>query len=321
VVGIFVIIAVCALGWLIFQFRDLPGFITERGSFTVKVQFPTAPGVAKDTEVRLCGYQVGRVKKVEPPKVLKDLNKDTSYHQTVVVLNIKNEFKNIPANVNVKLIKAGLGSSYIELEVPPPDANQPVTEFLVQGSRLQGSVSTGGEFFPEETQKKLNTLFDRLNLLAKNANEVIGDPNNKENFKSILANVAKVSEQTKQTAEEARKALEQAKQMMDEATQTIAEFRKFAEAGTKTLKNTDTKAGQLVTAMVQTSEQLSQAASQMRLLLQKINSGQGSAARFLNDGKLYENLLENTQQFEVLLNELISFMQKANAQGKLPVKL
>jgi hypothetical protein len=73
--------------------------------------------------------------------------------------------------------------------------------------------------------------------------------------------------------------------------------------------------------MVQTTEELSKASSQMRLLLENINSGQGSAARFLNDAKLYENLLENTEQFEVLLNELTSFMKKANAKGKLPIKL
>jgi len=74
IVGIFVIVAVCAFFWLIFKFGDLPVFVSEWKSFKVRVQFPTAPGVQENTSVRFCGYEIGRVTKVEPPKVLKDLN-------------------------------------------------------------------------------------------------------------------------------------------------------------------------------------------------------------------------------------------------------
>jgi len=58
VVGLFVILGVCAFVWLIFKFGDLPGIVTKLDSFEVFVQFPTAPGVQKDTPVRFCGYQI-----------------------------------------------------------------------------------------------------------------------------------------------------------------------------------------------------------------------------------------------------------------------
>ncbi|MCH7559235.1 MAG: hypothetical protein IIB56_17520, partial [Planctomycetes bacterium] len=164
---------------------------------------------------------------------------------------------------------------------------------------LQGSTGITSEFFPEESQKKLDELVDGIIALIANANDIIGSPDNKENLQKILANMTEASEQAKET---------------------MQEFRKFAVAGTTTLKSADAKAEELVVAMVDTSEEVSKAAAQLRLILEKINSGQGSAARFINDGRFYENLLENTQQIQLLLEELKSFVAQARDKG-VPIKL
>ena len=119
IVGVFVVGALCALLWLIFQFRDLPGAVTKLNSFPVLVQFPTAPGVQKDTPVQFCGYQIGRVTKVMYPEPRRDLITGQVYHQILVVLSIDKKHVNIPSNVEVKLMTRGLGSSYIDLKVDP----------------------------------------------------------------------------------------------------------------------------------------------------------------------------------------------------------
>jgi len=72
--------------------------------------------------------------------------------------------------------------------------------------------------------------------------------------------------------------------------------------------------------MVDTSEEVSKVAAQLRLILAKINSGQGSAARLINDGRFYENLIENTQQLQLLLEEIRSFVTTARDKG-VPLKL
>ena len=305
IVGVFVVVGICALVWLIFKFGDLPTAVTKMGSFQVYVQFPTAPGVQKDTPVRFCGYQIGRVTEVMAPDRRKDLETGLKYYQTVVILSIDKRYVNIPSNVEIKLMTRGLGSSYIELKqtpgkpAEPLDPNRPETKFLVDKILLQGSTGITSEFFPEESQKKLDELVDGIIALIANANDIIGSPNNKENLQKILANLTEVSQ---------------------EAKQTIEEFRKFAVAGTRTLKSADAKAEELVVAMVDTSEEVSKAAAQLRLILEKINSGQGSAARLINDGRFYENLLENTQQIQLLLEELKSFVAQARDKG-VPIKL
>lgn len=306
IVGVFVIVAVCAFVWLIFKFGDLPIAVSEINSFKVYVQFPRARGVQKNTPVRFCGYQVGRVVSVEPPKILKNEKTEQFYHQALIVLNVEKKYDNIPSNIDVKLMTRGLGSSYIEFCIDPDkpmelfDPNRPETAFLVGGlPPLQGSIGMTSEFFPLESQKKLEEMVNGLGTLISNANEIIGDPNNKGNLRVSLANTANATEQ---------------------AVQALKEFREFSAAGTKILKNADAKIEEVVTAVISTSEKLSKMMTQMRAILEKVNSGQGTAGKLINDGRLYENLLESSKQLEILLEELRSFMAKAGTKG-VPIKL
>jgi len=308
VVGIFVVAGVCALVWLIFKFGDLPILASRLGSFRVYVQFATAPGVQKDTPVSFCGYHIGRVTNVMAPEILEDQNTHKKYYQTKVVLSIDRKYKNIPSNVAVKLMKRGLGSSYIELKVnpaalpaPPRVANRPETRFLVDGMLLQGSTGMTSEFFPEESQKKLDELVDSLKQLINNTNEIVGDPNNKENLRATLAELPHTTKQ---------------------AEQTLKEFQRLAATANTTLKDADAKIGDIVAAMVDTSAEVSKTVSQLRVLLEKVNNGKGSAGKIVNSGRLYENVLESTEQLQMLMHEtrslikkLKEIMEKVNKKG------
>jgi ABC-type transporter Mla subunit MlaD len=280
IVGIFVVAAICAIIWLIFIFNDLPTAVSKLRSFQVFVQFPTAPGVLKDTPVYFCGYPIGRVTKVMAPDTLTDLNTGLTYYQTVVVLSISNKYVNIPSNVEVKLMRRGLGSSFIELTVDPKlpltprDPNWQETKYLVDKMKLQGSSGMTSEFFPAESQKKLDELVDGLTAFINNANDIFGDKANKENIKMTLANLSVATE----------------------------ELQKFLAAG------------------VNTSEEASKTAAELRLILEKINNGQGTASSFINDARLYEKLLEYTQEMEVLLLDLKELVAEYRKKG-IKVKL
>lgn len=276
-VGLFVFLGLCSLFWMVFKFGDLPIAVSKWKSFEVTIQFPKAAGVQKKTDVQFCGYPIGSVTKINPPKILQG----KSYHQTAVIVSINKKYNDIPKNLEAKLIARGLGSSYIELVVLAQDANQAVTEFLKDGSVLQGSIGISSELFPEEAQRKLNNLAEDLGKLVKNANDIIGDDENKENIKTALANLSQASNQ---------------------ATETLKEIQKFSAQGTDT------------------SYELSKAVVQLSVILEKIDNGQGTIARFLNDGKLYESLLENSEQVEVLLHSMKIFIEQSNKDG-LPIKL
>jgi phospholipid/cholesterol/gamma-HCH transport system substrate-binding protein len=315
IVGIFVIVGLAALGWMIFKFGDLPTAITRMRSFEVYVQFPTAPGVEKDTPVRFAGYQIGRVTHVMAPEVRTDLNTGREYHQTLCVLSINNKYVDIPCNVEVKLMTRGLGSSYLELKVDPAklpaplqDPNDPYSCFLRNGMLLQGSTGMTSEFFPEESQKMLSDLITDIRTFVGNANDILGDPNNKKNIKTTMANMTDATGNL-------TVALKEATQTMQDARKTLEDFRTLASTGTETLKSADAKAEKLVAAMLNTSTELGKAISQMRLAMEKVNNGEGTAGRLINDGRLYESLLENTTQLNVLLKDFKDLIDKISEKG------
>jgi phospholipid/cholesterol/gamma-HCH transport system substrate-binding protein len=297
VVGVFVIVAVVAFFWLVFKFGDLPGLISEVKSYEVRVQLPSAPGVQRDTPVRFCGYQIGRVSEVRPPDVLKDLNTGQYYHQAVVIISIDNQFNNIPADAEAKLMTRGLGSSYIELRIPPRDIRE--GRFLSEGCLLQGTAGMTSEFFPEESQKKLDDLITGIAAFVNNTNDIVGDSENKANFKAALANLAKASQQ---------------------ATEVMKELGELSAAGKTTLQNADARMERLTSSLVGTSEKLSDVMKQLDTILTKVNSGDGTAGKLINDGRLYEQLLEDSKQLGLVLQNLKSFVDESKQKG-VPIKL
>jgi phospholipid/cholesterol/gamma-HCH transport system substrate-binding protein len=298
VVGVFVVIAVIAFFWMIFKFGDLPMIVSEIKSFEIRVQFPSAPGVQRDTPVRFCGYQIGRVTKVLPPDNLRDLETGQYYFQAVVIASIDNQYYGkISAAVEAKLVTRGLGSSYIELRVPQRDIRE--GEFLVEGSLLQGSTGMASEFFPEESQKKLDEMITGITAFVNSSNEIVGDAENKANLKTTLANLAKASQ---------------------EATEAIKDIRELSVAGKATLQNTDARMERLSVSLVETSDKLGEVLSHLEGVVDKINNGEGTAGKLLNDGRLYEQLLEDSRQMELLLKDMRSFMVESNKKGYLPIK-
>ena len=291
-VGVFVIVAVIAFFWLIFKFGDLPVLVSEIKSYEVKIQFPSAPGVQKDTPVRFCGYQIGTVTDVKPPNILQDRNTKQWYHQTLVIMSIENQFKDIPDVVDAKLMTRGLGSSYIELSIPPVDVRE--GKFLVEGSLLQGSSGVTSEFFPEETQKKLDELITGISSFVKNSNDVIGDAENKANLKAALANLSDASQQ---------------------ASDAIRQLKEAAATGKTMLQNADTRTAQLTTSLVTTSDKMGEVMTHLESVLEKIDNGEGTAGKLVNDGRLYEQLLEDSKQLHLVMKDMKTFMTESTEKG------
>ena len=272
IVGVFVLIAIVAFFWLIFKFGDLPGIVSEIKSFEVNIQFPSAPGVQTDTPVRFCGYQIGRVWSVQEPMVRKDLNTGEYLFQVLIVVSIDNKYYNkIPNIVEAKLMSRGFGSSYIELRVPRQEILE--GKFLTEGSLLQGSTGVSSEFIPEETQRKLDELIKGISKLVDNTNEVVGSEENKANIKDALANIAEASKQ---------------------AVDMMKQIQETAAAAKTTVQNTDERIESLTKSLITTSDRLGEVMKHIDGIVEKIDRGEGTAGKLLNDGRLYEQSVSYT---------------------------
>jgi ABC-type transporter Mla subunit MlaD len=286
IVGAFVLIAFIAFIWMLGRFRDMPLIVSQANSFDVMGTFTDAPGVQRETPVQFCGYQIGRVILVSPPTYVQDSDTGKSWHEVRVTMAIDKKYKNIPSNVKLMLMKRGLGSSYVELradpDLPPTPlvAERPETQFLCDGMVIKGSMGMSSEFFPPEMQNKLEHLVDSISTLTENTNQIIGDDGNKANIKKTLEHVAVATEQVRQT---------------------LVSVQKFSDTGSD--------------KMTQVAEDLDGAIKEFHQILVKINSGQGSAGRFINDGRFYENLMDSSQELEMALEQIKKWAADAREKG------
>ncbi|MBL7215993.1 MAG: MCE family protein [Phycisphaerae bacterium] len=283
IVGGFVIIAFFAFVYLLLKFRDLPLFVSKFQSFEILVNFPEAPGIQKDTPVNYCGVQIGRVRHVADPQVT-TADGERKMHKVGVTISINDDFKDIPDDVEIVIMKRGLGSSYIELR----DTGHGEPEgFLGNEMVREGSIAMASEFFPPDVQKKLENLVDSIAALANNMNEIIGDSNNQTNVKKVLENVASATAQ---------------------AREMFASVQKFSDTGTEKVDILSEKVGGV-------AEQLEGALSEMRQLMAKIDAGEGTAGKMVNDGRLYENLIESSHELELMLEQLKQWAADAREKG------
>lgn len=288
IVGAFVIVGVMIFAYMIFLFGELPVVMTKFTSYNIRVKFPFAPGVEQNTPVRYCGYQVGRVTYVSPPM---PENKDGKLiHQVTVTMAISRDYAAIPANVQVKLFRRGMGSSYIELSTIPmsgDDFARLDPQFLQGGMELQGISGATNELLPEELQDKIETFFVKVTQLVDNTNEIVGDPQNRANLKNSLANLSKVTEESVAT-------LQQIKEFSTTANQKLAV---------------------VSDSVLQTSEELGETLIEMRRVLNKINNGQGTVGKLINDDKLYENLLDSSEELKASLEKMKKTLEKTSRSG------
>ncbi len=285
IVGGFVIVALCAFLAMVYKFQELPVVLGRFRSFEIMVNFPTAPGAQPNTPVQYLGYPVGRVTNVSPPFLYED-KQGRKYHHIKVTIAIEKQYVDIPSNVDIMLMKRGLGSSYIELQFDPQRPLKPLdpadlrTKFLMDGMVLSGETGVASEFFPKEVQNKIETLVDSISTLANSINDILGDTDNKANIKQTLANMTVLTDQT---------------------TKTLKSLESFSDTGTDAIKNT--------------ADKLDSTLAELQMILAKVNTGDGTAARVLNDGRLYENLLDSSEELKMSLEQLRIFVNDINEKG------
>lgn len=279
IVGGIVIIAILALMWMIFVFGELPLIVTKHRSFDVFVQFPNAPGIQKNTPVRYCGYQIGKVFSVEPPDRLVHLVTRKTMNQVKVGLAIENKFEyTIPINVDIYVMKRSMGSSYIELIDPAEELEGFITREIEK--TFQGGTGSSTEFIPKEVQEKLKVLVERISTLAIDLHEIVGDGQNQKNIKLSLENFAAAA---------------------DQVEETFKSIQTFSDTSQDTLSSV--------------SAGLNDTLKQVRVTLSAINEGDGTAGKLVNDPGLYENLLEASKELQVTVEQMKLLIIESREKG------
>lgn len=174
----------------------------------------------------------------------------------------------------------------------PPTATQPAT----------------GRAAATPAQAGLKGAIENLNRSLDGLSAIVADPQNQENIKVSLSNLAR-------TTAQATEAMEALKDFAAEAREAAAQMTKTVKSvmGTADLagKRFDQAAGKLI----ESADELSVLLATLNKAAAKIESGEGTAGKLLNDPKLYNTLLEVGDQMTRVLKEFRQLVEKWKTSG------
>ena len=276
-VGLTIIVALSLLGVMILIFTGLPGIF--KGGYKIEMRFPATASAHEGDPIHLSGMRVGGITHIGFT--------DGDPRKGVTLTAKVDRGIKLPANVKAYIFARGFtGGAYLELKADGPDRIDPETgeamEFLPtdEVSVIQGKLKTS--MIPEDLRKGMRGIAKVTGNLNKLLNE-----KNRKNFSASLENIAKASK---------------------EAISTLASVRKFSD---KAGDNVDELSKKLMTD----AEKFSKLLDGIIAAVEKIESGQGSAGKLINDPELYHSLADSSEQLSLLLQEFRKLVKKWDKKG------
>ena len=321
-VGLTVIVALALLGGMILLFTGLPQMF--QGGYPVLVASSATHNAHVGDIIFVAGLQVGRVTEisfVDPSQPTQGVHLRARIDDSVL----------LPANAKFFFSASGfVGNTYLEIQgdgEPVRDAaGRPLPHFPTDGSVAMESVFVGSSMIPKEltdSLKGLGELADNINTLISPAQPatgeaatgpastqpaglkgtieklnraldgvaaVMGDEENQKNLKTSLANLA------------------QATALASEAMQALKEF-----AGEATQAGIGVN--ELADELIEDADRIGELMSTINRTALKIEAGEGSAGKLINDPELYNNLVDASRQMTLLMKDFRQLVDQWKATG------
>ena len=285
------VLAVVAVTGLILGFNFLKGSSLFEHTKKLYAVFSNVDGMEVSNAVQVNGLQIGSVSAINESD--KDLTKG------IVVTIVLKKDVHIPKN-SIASINTGLISSASIVIVKGDD-----TQFLNDGDTVSTVQKPN---LMSQVQQSINPVIIQLNGTLRSLDsliQVVGtlfNPKLKNNLSSIVANLATSSASLQTLLNAQSGELAQALKNVDQFTGNLA---KNNEHVSKTLENLDKTSANLAQAKIpETLESLNSAITELKGVVGKVNSNNGSLGLLLNDKKLYQNLEGTSRSLNILLDDV-----------------
>jgi len=252
--------------------------------------FKNVEGMDVSNAVRINGLQVGTV------TAISEADKDLS--GIVVTITLKKDV-NIPKN-SIAVINSGLiSSSY--LVINKGDAS----EYLKNGDTI---ASQNKLTLMSQVEKNIDPIVAKLNGTLTSLDsliEVVGglfDPKVKNNFTAIFSHLAASSASLEKMLNSENSMLAHKMNHVDSFTGNLVKNNKRIDT---TLSNLQKTTEDLSKAKIsETVASINSTMEQLKTVIDKVNSPNGSLGLLINDKKLYQNLEGTTRSLNTLLDDV-----------------
>lgn len=285
------VLAVVAITGLILGFNFLKGSSLFEHTKKLYAVFSNVEGLEVSNAVQVNGLNIGSVAAIN--------ESDRDLTRGIVVTIILKKNVHIPRN-SMGVINSGLISSSTIVITRGDD-----TQFLNDGDTLRTLQKPN---LLSQVQQSVNPVIVQLNGTLQSLDsliQVVGalfDPKLKGNLTSIVANLATSSASLQVLLNAQTGALAHALKNVDQFTGNLASNNEHV---TSTLSNLDKTSANLAAAKIpETLESLQSTITELKGVVNKMNSNNGSLGLLLNDKKLYQNLEGTSRSLNILLDDV-----------------
>jgi phospholipid/cholesterol/gamma-HCH transport system substrate-binding protein len=284
------LMAVIALAGLILGFNFLKGSSLFQQSKKLYALFNNVDGMEVSNAVQIDGLTIGNISSIAETDA--DLSRGI-----LVTITLKKEV-HIPRN-SIATLNPGLLISPTVVITRGDD-----TKYLQNGDTLQTKQKPN---IIAQVQQNIDPIIAKLNGTLTSLDsliEVIGgmfDPRTKNNFSTIIANLAGSTAELQKLLNSQTGYLAQSLKNLNDFTGNLA---KNNDHITRTLDNMDKTTASLASAKLpETVQNLNSTLSDLRTAINHINSTNGSLGLLINDKRLYQNMEATTRSLNTLLDD------------------
>ncbi len=258
-VGVFVIIGLIIFGYMSMKVGNLT--LSRDKGYEIEVLFDSATGLARDVTVEIAGVEVGRVKGIALQK-----------GKALVVLRMDSDLiirKNDTAIIRTRGI---LGDKYVEI-IPGSITSPPIPA----GERI---TRTAPITDMDVLMNTLGEVAENINALTKSLSNVLGTDTGEATLSAIVDNIKEVVVTLNQT-------VQSNKDDVDKIVDNLTTF-------SGTLKDVGDRnkddIGTIIKSARNVLETMESLTANLIGITDKINQGQGSIGRLINDDDAIINL-------------------------------
>jgi phospholipid/cholesterol/gamma-HCH transport system substrate-binding protein len=290
-------LTVIAVTLIIIGFNFLKGkTIFKSGNF-IYAKYHDTKGLIVSNPVYVNGYQVGTVFEIE--------NSNAQLSDISVAIKMNDNYQ-IPTNSIATIQENPLGTNSIYISLGK------ATTYLKNGDTVKTAPATSllGDFMNTLSPmgEQFKKTIDELRKVLVNVNTVMDDQN-KANFKELISNLTK-------TSDNLNKSMASIEQMVDQKGGSIAQTADNINGFTKNLAENNKKITNIINNLDSTSQaikdanlnqtikEIQSALAGINMTLQKLNTGNGTAAKIMNDPSVYTELKNTINSVNTLVDDI-----------------
>ena len=286
-IGIFAVAMIIA-AWA--GIRFLKGFDIFGRNTVYYAAYDQVNGVQSASSVMMQGVKIGTVTGISFDPQRSD--------KVILQLTIKRQYR-IPSDSEAKIVSSSLmGAKAIEVTYGESDT------YLEKGDTLRSSRNrdlmdmAGSEL--EFFKQKISQVTDELSLTLGNINRLLEE--NGENISGTLGNLNNLSGDLAQLLDSEKSNLQEAVRNLTEFADMLGENAPRVDS---IVGNLNDVTGELAEA--EFARKLSDAVGQVGSLLERIEAGEGTVGRLVNDPALYDSLTTAGSNLAALLADLKNY--------------